>query len=309
MRFNWVPGVDFMGWYAAQKFGWYKQQHINFEFTPGGPNVPPATNIVAGGGADVSLANVYEILKSRQQGKTDFVMIGAKFQSSPLAMISLPRNPIRKASDICGKRIVVGQSDVLFLNGLLKANGLKPDCYKQVPGGYDPAPLVRNQADGYVGYSTNQPITLADRGVKSITVTFAQMGQPLYADVIFAKKDFVTKNHDALVRWMRATIQGWNWVFKHPQQAIDMMMNDYGGKDAGEVAADQLPQWKATAALMQSGLTKQKGLFSMSPALVGGKMYAGLKQTDVTAYPPVNEFVDTSILSGAYAGHPELILK
>jgi hypothetical protein len=38
-------------------------------------------------------------------------------------------------------------------------------------------------------------------------------------------------------------------------------------------------------------------------------MYAGLKETDVTDYPPAAEFADTSILKAAYAGHPELILK
>jgi ABC-type nitrate/sulfonate/bicarbonate transport system substrate-binding protein len=297
IQFNWVPNSSFAGWYVADVKGFYKRLGIDFQGKPGGPNLPDPTQVVDGGAADIGVRNMFSLIDAISKG-ADLVMIGARLQQNPYGILSLPDKPIKTAKDICGKKIGSDTVDIPFINGVLQANGLPTDCYKLVPVGADPGPLVAHQIDGQAAYATGQPIILKDKGTPYVFSSFADMGLPLYGDVLFVKRSYLQTHHAILVRWMRATIQGWESYLKDPSYGIDLTMNQFGGKAAGDALIDQSATTEAEQPLMQG----PHGLFWLDTNLIAGPMYAGLKTAGVKNLPSVNQLVDTTILQDAYGG-------
>ena len=54
LQLKWVTQAQFAGYYVAKDKGFYKEEGIEIEIKPGGPDIAPA-QVLAGGGADVVL--------------------------------------------------------------------------------------------------------------------------------------------------------------------------------------------------------------------------------------------------------------
>jgi ABC-type nitrate/sulfonate/bicarbonate transport system substrate-binding protein len=260
--------------------------------------------IVAGGKAGIGLDQLQTVVDAVKKG-TDFVVFAATYQKSPAGLMSLPRNPIRTASDIVGKRIGVQQGGKEFVDAVLKVNGLRVN-YKEVPVGFDPQPLVEGACDGYVCFVTNQPLVLAQKGIAYIAVTWADMGLPTYSDVLFSSRDYVNKNQDVVTRFLRATIKGWEMNTKDPSIAPKLVANKYGA-DLGLNVDQQRAQNLAQIPLTQSELTKQKGMMWISTGEISGPIYKAFAATGRTDLPPVDRLVDLSILKDAFGGKTSLL--
>ncbi len=72
---------------------------------PGGPNAPKPLVTLAAGKIDIGYGGWLPFLDAVARGN-DFVLIAATFSVSPLGILSLAGNPIKKASDIVGKKIL-----------------------------------------------------------------------------------------------------------------------------------------------------------------------------------------------------------
>ena len=301
LQLNWVPNSSFAGFYVADSKGYYEDQGIQFTQKPGGPNLPDPTQIVAGGAADVGVRNMFSLLDAISKG-ADLVIIGARLQQNPYGILSLAENPITSVDQMCGKKIGSDTVDVPLLEGVLKANGLAKDCFDIVPVGADPGPLARGQIDGQAAYVTGQPVTLERQGIPWAFASFSDFGMPLYGDVIFVRRDFLEANHDALVGFMRATIQGWSEYLADPSEGIDLTMNEYGGAEAGDVLEDQAAITQAERPLMEGGDGTTHGLFWIDEDLIAGPMLDAMKKSGVTNLPPIDQLIDTSIIEEAVQG-------
>ena len=54
LQLKWVTQAQFAGYYVARDKGFYKEENLDVEIKPGGPDIAPA-QVLAGGGADVIL--------------------------------------------------------------------------------------------------------------------------------------------------------------------------------------------------------------------------------------------------------------
>ena len=50
LQLKWVTQAQFAGYYVAKDKGFYKEEDIDIEIKPGGPDIAPA-QVLAGGGA------------------------------------------------------------------------------------------------------------------------------------------------------------------------------------------------------------------------------------------------------------------
>jgi NMT1/THI5 like len=132
------------------------------------------------------------------------------------------------------------------------------------------------------------------------------MGLASYADMIFATKSYVEKNRDLIVRFLRATVKGWEADFQNPSLGTQLTTSKYG-KGLGLSKQHEQLELLATFKLMQGPLTKQKGIFWISPATLAGPMYAAVRATGRTDLPPVSSFLDLSLLRDAYGGKTTLL--
>jgi ABC-type nitrate/sulfonate/bicarbonate transport system substrate-binding protein len=304
-QLNWIKTVDFAGFYIADSKGYYAQESIKAQLLPGGPNLQGVESIVAGGAADVGIATLLTSVIDGVTRGSDFVVFATVFQTSPLVLVSKPDKPVRSAKDLLGKRIGGPQGRQREIEAVFKINNL-PANYTFVPVGYGPQPLTQGDVDVLSAYTTDVPLVLAKQGLQTIQVSYKDLGLPTYSNALFASRKYIDKQRDALIGYLRGTIKGWEMNAKDPTLGAHLAVEQYG-TDLGLQLDDEVKKNEVQIPLTQSDLTKAKGLLWIDRDYISGPIYDGLRAAGRTMLPPVEKFVDTSLLAEAYGGKTSLL--
>jgi ABC-type nitrate/sulfonate/bicarbonate transport system substrate-binding protein len=296
----WIKNVEFGGYWVADDQGLYTQAGVAPTFLAGGPDVTPE-NVVAGGSADIGLTGGLGFIVDSIAAGSDLVVFGSTFQTAPAGLLSLAKNPVRTPQDLVGKKIGAQQGARQIIDALFSINNLPKGQYTFVPVGFDPAPLVEGACDVYTCFITNQPLTLKDQGIDYVAVTYSDLNFPDYADALFAKRSFIQNNRDALVGFLRGSIRGWQADIADPTVAVKLAVEKYGA-DLALAEHQQTAENDAQIPLLQSDLTRAKGLFWLDPDFVAGPVYTALAASGRTNLPDVNDLIDLSLLEDAFGG-------
>ena len=214
----WIKNVEFAGYWLADDGGMYASEGVVPTFLSGGPDILVET-VLAGGGADVGITGGFGAVVDANAAGTDFVIFAATYQTAPSGLLSLASNPVRTPQDLVGKRIGAQQGARSIIDAIFAVNGLPTGQYTLVPVGFDPAPLVQGACDVYTCFVTNQPLTLKAQGIDYVAVTYSELNLPDYADVVYAKRNFIANNRDLLIGFLRGTIRGWQANIQNPATA------------------------------------------------------------------------------------------
>jgi ABC-type nitrate/sulfonate/bicarbonate transport system substrate-binding protein len=302
--FSWVKNVEWAGWYIADAEGYFAEEGIAAELVGGGPNAPENVQVLEAGQAELGTASdILKIFDAASQG-ADFVMLGAVLQQSPLGLCWLDP-AIATPEDLIGKRIGGDEDSTVLVDAMFAVNGLEPD-YEFVPIGFDPAPLPNGEVDAIVCFVTNQPTTLQLQGLEPISATLTELGFPLYADAIIAKRPVIDEHHDAIVRYLRGVIKGWERNMLEPDLGVRLAVEEYGVDLALDAEAAAIENEKQIE-LQQSPLTAEKGLLWMDLEEIEGPMYEAMRATGREELPAVADVVDLSLLEEAYDGATSLL--
>lgn len=304
-QLNWVTNVEFAGMWIAEEEGFYAEEGIDAEWLAGGPNVSNTVQIVASGGAQIGLDTNFTSFIDAVKADADVVLIGAVYQESPLAILSLSENPIESAEDMVGKRIGSPQGQQRELDAVFALNGLEPD-YEFVPIGYDVQALVNGDVDGITAFATNQGLILDEQGVDYTSVSWQDLGLDVYSNMIFVDRTFLEENREQVVAWMRATVMGWEKNAEDPEVAAHLAL-DVWGADLGLSLTQQIRENENQIPMTVSDLTDRLGLLRVSAADIEEKMYPILMAAGMTDLPDVSDYVDESIMDEVFGGSATLL--
>ncbi len=299
---GWIKNVEYGGSWLALEKGYYAAEGLDAQYLQGGPNAPSPTVSVAAGDADIGIIpNLQALLLAISKGN-DFVVVGTQYQSSPGGVLSLIKRPIREPKDLVGSKFL-GQDGVdTTINAVLTKAGLPKD-YSFIKAGFSPDPLLEGAGDAYSCFVVNQPITLETKGLVKdkdfVVTTWAALGLPSYANLVFCKRSYLQKNRAVVAKFMKATIKGWEMNAKDTSAAPKLAVEKYG-VDLSLDIKQQTRQNELQVALMNSPLTASKGLFRMDQALLAGDMYAALKAAGVTDLPDPTKVLDLKLLDEVY---------
>jgi len=298
--FGWISNVEYGGFWTAIEQGYFAEEGIEPKYLSGGPQAPDTLVSLAADNSQVSTANWLPILDAIEQGN-DFVILGAIWQRSPAAMLSLAAKPLKEPKDLVGSRILAqNQADSVIIDAILSKAGL-PLEYEIIPTGFSPEPLLAGDGDFYFAFATNQPITLEKLGLaegKDFHVTLLDdLGYQVKQGLIVAKKSWVAENRDAVVKYLRAYVRGWQYAIDNPTYAPQIVIDKYGA-DLGLDIAQQQRQMELQIPLIKPAEGTE--LFMFDPAVIDGIM----REVAVTAgrqVPPTADLVDLSPLQEALA--------
>ncbi|WP_291049199.1 ABC transporter substrate-binding protein [Herbiconiux sp.] len=294
---SWISNVEYGGFWLAAENGYYEDEGLDVEWLPGGPDAPTAESQVAADAADAGItAGMSSAFAA--MADDDFSIIGSVFQDNPGCFLWLKDDPIETADDLVGKTILA-QSEAT-VEQVLTLNDIPLDAVTILPTGFDPAPLVNGDGDVYTAYATNQPITMELTFGLKPDVDFGctlsgELGAPGYASSIFAKDDKIDENRDAYVKFLRASVKGWQDFLADPTSGAELAVNDFGA-DLGLDLEQQTLSGEAFAKLMESPATDEHGLLYMDLDRLETEMYPALEASGITDLPPVDEAVDLSLL-------------
>lgn len=300
----WIRNVEYAGLWVAQENGFYAEEGVDPQFLNGGPNAPMPTVAVAARDAQVGFDNDLRHLMDAILGGNDLVLLGAQYQRSPAAVLSLAKRPVRTPKDLLGIRFLGQEGTQTIVDAVLTIAGLPLD-YEFVPAGFAVDPLVEGQGTAYACFAVNQPITLQMRygmqeGRDYVVTPWSELGIPGYANMLFAPRKAVREQFDALVGFMRATIRGWQVVNGDPLAAARLVVQKYGA-ELGLELNQQQRQCELQVPFMHSPLTERRGLFWVDAETLGGAMYTALRAAGRKQLPDPSSIVDTSVLEAAYA--------
>lgn len=292
---SWIPLVQFGGSYVAAKAGYYAKHGVSVKILPGGPDTDGLA-LLASGKADVAVSNADVVARANEQG-ADLVIIGAGFQKSPLAIMSLASDPITTPADMKGKKIGVPSGDEGTHAAFLAANSLTDTEITSVPVSFDVTPTTSGQVAGQYVFATEQPISAEEAGYKTHSMLLADYGLNVYAQVYVVTKSYLASHRSAVEDFMKGEIEGWQAYVKDQSQAVDLTVKDYG-KDQKLTVANQTEQASLQVPLLVTDTTKAHGLFWMSDSDIA----ANLKTINALGIKASKSLFDLSVLKDIYQG-------
>ena len=303
LRLPWLETVEFAGPFIADANGYYKAAGFSsFTLVPGGPTATPVETELVAGKALFGISTP-DLAASAVVKGAGLKIIGATFQKNPYAVVSLASKPISTPQDMIGKKIGVAALDESAWTAFLKANHIDPASITTVPVQEDPTPLTTGTVDGWLGYITDQPITLRSKGFTVETFLLADYGYALSGDVYEVAETTITEHRDVVKAFLRSQIMGWQKALADPALGATLAAQKYG-KNLGLDVAEQTLTAKAENTLVLTADTRKNGLFTITPELIDQNIAAlKLGGTTVTA----GQLFDLSILTEVYQEDPSLV--
>lgn len=238
LQLKWVTQAQFAGYFVAKDKGFYKEEGIDVEIKPGGPNIAPE-QVIAGGGADVIVDWMGAALAAREKG-VPLVNIAQPYKNAGLEIVCPKDGPIKKISDFKGRTVGVWffGNEVPFF-ALMNKEGISteggPNGVKVLQQSFDVQPLIQKQADCIHVMTYNELGQAIDAGftLDKLTVfNYTEMGANLLEDGLYVLGDKLKdpKFKENMVKFVRASMKGWAYAKAHPEEAADIVLeNDSTG--------------------------------------------------------------------------------
>lgn len=239
LQLKWVTQAQFAGYYVAKDKGFYEEENLNVTIKPGGPDIAP-TQVLAGGGADVTVEWMPAALAAREKG-LNIVNIAQPFKSSGMMLTCLKESGITDpAKDFKGKTLGVWffGNEYPFLSWMSKlgystAGG--PDGVTVLKQGFNVDPLLQKQAACISTMTYNEYGQVLDAGLKPedlVTFKYEDQGVATLEDGLYVLGDKLSDPamEDKLVRFVRASMKGWKYAEENPEEAAGIVLeNDETG--------------------------------------------------------------------------------
>lgn len=236
MQLGWLASNGLLGEVVAQKKGFYKEQGIELEIVPGGPNVDGVGGVASGRAAVGQTSSSPSVMLARSAG-IPVKAFAAGYQKHPFTYFSLSKNPIRTPKDMVGKTIATQPTAFILLRALLAANGIAEDQVKMVNMGSDMNQLMTGQVDAVTGWVTNTS-ALKVLGNDPVELMLWDAGIELYANVYFTNDKVLEETPEELTKFLAGSAKGWGYAKENPEEAVSILVEAYPNLDkASELEA------------------------------------------------------------------------
>ncbi|MCR5855396.1 ABC transporter substrate-binding protein [Mesorhizobium sp. J428] len=238
LQLKWVTQAQFAGYYVAKDKGFYDEEGLDVTIKPGGPDIAPE-QVIAGGGADVIVDWMGGALAAREKG-VGLVNIAQPFKKAGMELVCPKDGPIKTEADFKGHTLGVwffGNEYPFYawMNKLGIPTEGGADGVTVLKQSFDVQPLIQKQADCISVMTYNEYWQLIDAGYKPedlIVFNYTAMGVDLLEDGLYALEDKLKDPafKEKMVKFVRASMKGWDYAVKNPDEAADIVVEN-GGQD------------------------------------------------------------------------------
>ncbi|MBO9396374.1 MULTISPECIES: ABC transporter substrate-binding protein [unclassified Shimia] len=232
LQLKWVTQSQFAGYYVALENGFYSDEDLNVTIKPGGPDIAP-TQVLAGGGADVTVEWMPAALAAREKG-LPMVNIAQPFKSSGMMLTCRKDAGVATTDDFAGKTLGVWffGNEFPFLSWMsqleLSTDGgdAGVEVLKQ---GFNVDPILNGQAACVSTMTYNEYWQVIDAGLTPDDLTtfkYEDQGVATLEDGLYALEENLADPafEDKMVRFVRASMKGWKWAEENPEDAAMIVL-------------------------------------------------------------------------------------
>ncbi len=232
LQLKWVTQAQFAGYYVALEKGFYEEEGLDVTIKPGGPDIAP-TQVLAGGGADVTVEWMPAALAAREKG-LPMVNIAQPFKSSGMMLTCRKDAGISSTDDFKGKTLGVWffGNEFPFLSYMSQL-GLSTDGGEDgvtvLKQGFNVDPLLQNQAACVSTMTYNEYWQVIDAGLTDddlVLFKYEDEGVATLEDGLYVLEDRLEDPafEDKMVRFVRASMKGWKYAEENTEEAADIVL-------------------------------------------------------------------------------------
>ncbi len=235
LQLKWTHAFQFAGYYAAKQQGYYADVGLEVQIIERTSGKPVVTEVMSGR-ADYGVEDA-GILVQYANG-SPIKALAAIFQHNPLIFISKQSSKISTPQDIAGKRVMMynGQdgTEEAPLRALLYDAQLSTQQYTLVAQSFNDDDLISDKTDVISGYLTDQPFYYRNKGIKINIINPQSYGFDFYGDLLFTRQAELEQHPGRAQRFRDASLKGWYYALKHPEQIIQLIHQHYHAKSSLE---------------------------------------------------------------------------
>jgi len=240
---------QFAGYYAAKAKGFYAEEGLDVQLKAREKGEGHIRAVVEGR-AEYGVADA-GLVVARMNG-TPVVLLAQIFQHSPLVYISKRESGILGPHDMIGKRVMQDRGDAPLDAMLIETLG-DLDKVTLVQHSFRNDEFIEGAVDVMSAYITNEPFTLKQRGIEVTIINPRNYGIDFYGDNLFTTEQEIRRYPGRADRVRQATLKGWDYALKHPDEIIDLILEKYPTQLTRERLASEA---RATAVLILPELVR-----------------------------------------------------
>lgn len=218
---NWLPQVEFGGYYTAQATGIYKAHGLDVEIKPGGPQVN-GSMLLLGRKADFVLLHTNGQIISAAEQSIPMVAVAATYQKDPQVIVSHKGAGQDTLESLKGKPIFLSQDAKSSFWPWLKSRFGYTDAQVR-PYTFQMAPFLASKNAIQQSYLTSEPHALLSAGADINVFLLSDHGWAPVSTPLVTRKDILQDKPDLARRFVRASLEGWYAFLADPSAARAMV--------------------------------------------------------------------------------------
>lgn len=220
---HWLPQSQFAGYYVAYSKGFYRKHGIDVDIMRGGPD-RSAMEYLSKGRADFATTFLSCAIRERVRGLR-LINIGQIIQHSTQMLIAKKSSGINSPQDMNGRRVSLWGTDFQILpRTFFRKYNLAVTEIEQAP---TMNLFLRGAVDVASAMWYNEYHTVLNSGINEDELTaffLSDYGADLPEDGIYTLEDTFRKDPEKCCRFVQASVEGWQYAFEHPEEALDIVM-------------------------------------------------------------------------------------
>ena len=232
LQLKWVTQAQFAGYYVALENGYYTEEDLDVTINPGGPDIAP-TQVLAGGGADVTVEWMPAALAAREKG-LPMVNSAQPFKSSGMMLTCRKDAGVATTEDFAGKTLGVWffGNEFPFLSWMSQL-GLPTDGSAEgvevLKQGFNVDPILNGQAACVSTMTYNEYWQIIDAGLTPddlVLFKYEEQGVATLEDGLYVLEENLEDPafQDKMARFVRASMKGWKWAEENPEDAAMIVL-------------------------------------------------------------------------------------
>lgn len=222
LRLNWYLGGLHAPYYLGRERGLYTEEGLDLTINEGRGSANTA-QAVAARSDTFGLADSGSLMNLAARN-APIRSVMSVLNTASFAVISPASAPIRTAADMRGRRLAAGPggAPALLLPAVLAANNMRREDVTLVS--VDPAAVpitvMEDRADGLLGGVDDQPFLMAQRGFRTHSVTYAELGVNTIGICVLAHEETIRGQAETVRRFVRASQRAWQMSERDPEAAV-----------------------------------------------------------------------------------------
>jgi NitT/TauT family transport system substrate-binding protein len=219
---QWTPQAQFAGYYVAIKKGFYQRRGIDLRLLAGGPDSPPADMLLRRK-TDFTTMFLSDAIKLRSKGD-DLVNVAQIGQKSGFILVARKSSGIFSPKDLNGKRVSLWSDFQIQPLAFFRKYQVQVIL---IPQTYTINLFLQGGVDAACAMWYNEYHTLLNSGMNADELTtffFDQHGLNFPEDGMYCLSETLKKDDRICRNVVGASLEGWQYAFDHPVEAIDIVL-------------------------------------------------------------------------------------